>query len=123
MTDYIFNDRRDIDAAHLSNMLQGDEGAPKLEIKAYYAKDHRPRGLKVSVYRTLETSFGSSYDIMNRHNGLIHLADMPRKPSAKVAAQWASLIADKADEIAAIALESESPDWAKVKALFQEAAQ
>ena len=73
--------------------------------------------------RTVETAFGSSYDIMNRHNGLVHVADMARKPSPKVAAQWAALIADKADQIAAIALESDTPDWSQVKALFQEAAQ
>jgi len=117
------NERRDIDAALLSDMLQGDDGAPKLEIKAYYSKGHRPRGLKISVFRTVETAFGSSYDIMNRHNGLVHVADMARKPSPKVAAQWAALIADKADQIAAIALESDTPDWSQVKALFQEAAQ
>lgn len=119
MTDYILKHRRDIDASHLGNMHKDDDGASKLEINLYYAKDHRPRGLKLSVYRCVQTPFGTSYDIMNRYNGLIHLADLPRKPTAKVAAAWEARVCDQLDAIAEIALASAAPDWPQVKALFQ----
>lgn len=119
MSENIFQHLRDIDRAHLSGMLQGDKGSAKLEIRLYYHKDARRRGLKLSVFRTLETDFGHSYDIMNAHNGLVHLADMPRKPSAKVAGQWSAAVSKRLDQIAAIALASDRPDWKAVAALFE----
>jgi len=118
MAQYILEDRRSIDRAHLSNMLENDNGVPTLEIKLHYAKDSRRRGLKISVYRTLETDFGCSYDIMNDHNGLVHLVDMSRKPSPKIAAQWKSAVESRLDAVAEIALASAKPDWRAVSALF-----
>jgi hypothetical protein len=118
MTDYLFTHFRDIDRALLSEMMTGDKGQAKLEVKAYYAKDRHPRGIYVGCYRTLETDFGLSYDLMNRHNGSVCIATMDRKPSPKVAAQWVSTIGAKLDQIADIALESDAPDWKKVRDLF-----
>lgn len=119
MIDYIFHTLQDIDRAKLSGMMTGDAGSAKLEVKAYYAKDRHPRGIYVGCYRTLETDFGCfSYDLMNRHNGSVCIATMGRKPSPKVAAQWAGTIKSKLDDIAAIALESDAPDWRKVRDLF-----
>ena len=118
MADYILNHSRDIDRARLGDMMRNDEGSAKLEIKLAYHKDSRRRGIKVSIYRTLETDFGHSYDLMNDYNGFAHLADMPRKPSPKVAAQWMEAVFDKLDAIAEIALASDKPDWRAVEALF-----
>jgi hypothetical protein len=119
MADYFLNHRREIDRAHLSDMHQKDNGTPTLEIKLYYYKDARRRGLKLSVSRCLVGGGFSSYDLMNAHNGLVHLADMPRKPSPKVAAQWESAVTAKLDQIAEIALASAKPDWRAVAALFE----
>lgn len=120
MTDYILKHRRDIDRARLSDMLANDTGAAKLEVNLYYSKDGRRRGLILSIYRTLETDFGSSYDIMNRHNGLVHLVPLPRKPAPKVAEAWRAIVESKLDAIATIALSSDSPDWSQIKDLFTE---
>lgn len=120
MTDYIFQHSRPIARDLLSDMLKGDDGKPALEVKAYYYKDSRRRGLKLSISRVLISDFGFSYDLMNRHNGLVHLADMPRKPSPKVAAEWAARIAANLDKVAEIALASETPDWSAVATLFAE---
>jgi hypothetical protein len=62
----------------------------------------------------------SLHDVMNDHNGLIHLADMDRKPSPKVAAAWAATVNAKLDQIAEIALSSTAPDWRQVLALFEQ---
>lgn len=119
MTDYLVNHSQEIDRARLSDMHQNDrDGTAMLEIKAYYMKDARRRGLKLSVYRCLVGGGFRSYDLMNRHNGLIHLADMDRKPSAKVAAIWAARINARLAEIATTALASDTPDWSAVAALF-----
>jgi hypothetical protein len=118
MTDYILHNRREIDRLHLSDMHQKKHGTPTLEIKLYYHKDARRRGLKLSVSRCLVGGGFSSYDLMNRHNGLIHLADMDRKPSPKLAAQWEKTVTEKLDQIAEIALESAAPDWRKAADLF-----
>lgn len=120
MTDYIFQHTRPIARDLLSDMLKADDGKPALEVKAYYFKDSRRRGLKLSISRVLISDFGFSYDILNRHNGLVHLADMPRKPSPKVAAEWSARIAANLDKVAEIALASEAPDWLQVAALFAE---
>lgn len=120
MTDYIFQHSRPIARELLSDMLRSDDGKPALQVKAYYYKDARRRGLKLSISRVLISDFGFSYDMMNRHNGLVHLADMPRKPSPKVAAEWAERIAATLDKVAEIALASDAPDWAAVAALFAE---
>ena len=57
MTDYIVKTSRNIDAARLSSMHAEDaakgKGQPMLEIKAYYYKDARVRGVYVSVSRCL----------------------------------------------------------------------
>ena len=119
MADTLFTHRRDMDRAALSDMLAKDDGAPKLEIKLSYWKDGRPRGLKVGIYRTLETSFGSSYDIMNKHNKTVHVAGLTRKPTAKVAAHWVKVVTGKLDAIAEIALASDNPDWNAIAALFE----
>jgi hypothetical protein len=118
MTDYIITDSRTIERAFLSDMHQKDQGTPTLEIKLYYMKDARRRGLKLSVSRCLRGGGFRSYDLMNAHNGLIHIADMARKPSPKVAAQWEAIVRAQLDAIAAIALASDKPDWAAVGALF-----
>ena len=55
---------------------------------------------------------------MNPYNGLLHLADMDRKPSPKVAAAWADRINARLDKIAEIALAGPRPDWQAVYALF-----
>jgi hypothetical protein len=125
MTDYILNHARPMDRAHLSHMHQGEEGQPTLEIKLYYSKDMRRRGLYLSVSRCLvshtATGFTSTaYDLLNRYNGLVHIADMARKPSPKIAAQWESTVRVKLDAIAEIALASDAPDWPAVRVLFQE---
>lgn len=120
MTDYILKHARPISRDLLSDMLKADKGQPALQINAYYYKDSRRRGLKLSISRVLVSDFGFSYDMMNRHNGLVHLADMPRKPSPKVAAEWEARITAQLDKVAEIALASDSPDWAAVAALFAE---
>lgn len=120
MTDYIFQHTRPIARDLLSDMLKADDGKPALEVKAYYFKDSRRRGLKLSISRVLISDFGFSYDLLNRHNGLVHLADMPRKPSPKVASEWSARIAANLDKVAEIALASEAPDWLQVAALFAE---
>lgn len=118
MSDTIFETSRPIARAMLSDMHESEAGNPVLQVRAYYYKDARRRGLKLSVSRVLATECGFSYDLMNRHNGLIHLADMPRKPTPKVAAQWAERIAANLDKVQAIALASAAPDWRQVAALF-----
>ena len=120
MTDYIVNHTRPIARDLLSDMLKADKGQPALQVRAYYFKDSRRRGLKLSISRVLISDFGFSYDLLNRHNGLVHLADMPRKPSEKVAAEWAARITANLDKVAEIALASEAPDWTAVAALFAE---
>lgn len=120
MTDYILKHSRPIARELLSNMLREDAGQPALQVQAYYSKDARRRGLKLSIYRVLVTDFGHSYDMMNRHNGLVHLADLPRKPTAKVAAEWAERITAQLDAVAEIALSGDAPDWKQVAALFAE---
>lgn len=120
MSDYILEHNRPISRELLSDMLQGDAGQPLLQIRASYHKDSRRRGLKLSIYRVLETTFGHSYDLMNSHNGLVHLADMPRKPTPKVAQEWADRITAKLDDVAAIALASAKPDWLQIAAIFAE---
>ena len=118
MADYILNHSRDIDRARLGDMMRDDKGAPKLEIKLAYHKDGRRRGLKLSIYRVLETDFGRSYDLMNDYNGFVHVADMPRKPSPKIAANWKATVEEKLDAIAEIALASDKPDWKAAASLF-----
>lgn len=118
MTDYIFTHSRSIEADLLSDMHQGEAGRPVLQVKAYYYKDARRRGLQLSVFRAIETDFGFSYDLMNDHNGLIHLADMPRKPSPKVAAEWAERIRAQLTDIERISLAGPKPDWRAIAALF-----
>jgi hypothetical protein len=120
MTDYIFKHSRPIARELLSGMQQADEGNPALQIQAYYYKDARRRGLKLSISRVLQTEWGFSYDLLNRHNGLVHLADMARKPSPKVASEWAERIKGQLDKVAEIAIASEAPDWNQVAALFAE---
>jgi len=117
VTDYILEDRRTIDRAHLSDMLASDPGVPTLQIKVHYSKDERRRGLKLSVFRCLIDDRSQTYDIMNAHNGRVHLADFARKPSPKVAAQWAAHVAAHLDTIAALALSSAKPDWATLPGL------
>ena len=120
MSENIFETSRPIARAMLSDMHESEAGNPVLQVRAYYYKDARRRGLKLSVCRVLATEWGFSYDLMNRHNGLIHLADMPRKPTPKVAAQWAERIAANLDKVQEIALSSAAPDWSEVAALFEE---
>ena len=120
MTEYLIKHRREIDRAHLSDMHQGEAGTPSLGISLYYHKDARRRGLKLSVYRCIVGEHFSLHDVMNDHNGLIHLADMDRKPSPKVAAAWAATVNAKLDQIAEIALSSTAPDWRQVLALFEQ---
>lgn len=119
MTDYIFTHSLPIAREMLSDMHQDEAGEPVLQIRAYYYKDARRRGLKLSISRAIETKFGYCYDIMNDYNGLVHLADMPRKPTPKVAQAWADMIAAETDRIAQIALASGKPDWRQVAALFE----
>lgn len=118
MTDYIVNHTRPIARALLSDMLRNDKGEPALQVTAYYHKDARRRGLKLSISRVLVSDFGFSYDLLNRHNGSVHLVDMPRKPTPKVAAEWADRITAQLDKVAEIALASDAPDWKQVAALF-----
>lgn len=120
MSDTIFEHVRPIARELLSDMMKGDKGEAALQVRAYYYKDSRRRGLKLSISRVLVTDFGFSYDMMNRHNGLVHLADMPRKPSPKVAAEWAERIAAEVDNVARIALASEAPDWLQIATIFAE---
>lgn len=120
MTDYILKHSRPIARELLSGMLASDKGNATLHVTAYYYKDARRRGLKLSISRVMESDFGFSSDLLNRHNGLVHLADMPRKPSPKVAAEWAERIKANLDKVAEIALASEAPDWNQVAALFAE---
>lgn len=120
MTDYILQHARPIARELLSDMQRSEEGTPALQINAYYYKDSRRRGLKLSISRVLVSKWGFSYDLMNRHNGLIHLVDMPRKPSPKVAAEWAERITAQLDKIAEIALSADAPDWKQVSAIFAE---
>jgi len=117
MADYIFEDHRTIDRALLGDMLANDPGVPTLQIKLYYSKDERRRGLKLSVYRCLIGDRSQVYDIMNAHNGRVHLADFARKPSPKVAAQWAAHVAAQLDTIADFSLSSDKPDWATLPGL------
>jgi len=117
MADYIFEDHRTIDRALLGDMLASDPGVPTLQIKLYYSKDERRRGLKLSVYRVLVSDTFHSCDIMNDHNGRVHLADFARKPSPKVAAQWAAHITAHLDAIADFSLSSDKPDWATLPGL------
>ncbi len=109
MSETIFETSRPIAREMLSDMHESEAGNPMLQVRAYYYKDAR-RGLKLSVSRVLATEWGFSYDLMNRHNGLIHLADMPRKPTPKVAAQWAERIAASLDKVQEIALASRFHD-------------
>ncbi len=118
MADYFLTHHLPIDRARLGEMLANDNGEARLEIKLGYHKDARRRGLKLWVHRILATDFGYSYDLMNDYNGLVHLADMDRKPSAKIGAQWAETVRGKLDDIAAIAMASDKPDWREVAGLF-----
>ena len=118
MTDYILKHTRPITRNLLSDMLQNDKGEAVLQVHAYYYKDSRRRGLKLSISRVLETEWGFSSDLLNRHNGLVHLVDMPRKPTPKVAAEWAERITAQLDKVTEIALASNAPDWGQVAALF-----
>jgi hypothetical protein len=118
MADYIIDHARPIDRALLSDMLASDPGEPMLEVKMSYHKDARRRGLKLSIYRTLHTTFGHSYDLLNDHNGQVHIADMPRKPSPKIAANWKATVEEKLDAIAVIALADGKPDWKAIQNLF-----
>ncbi len=120
MSEYMFENIRPIARDLLGEMLQKDAGKPSLQIRLYYWKDARRRGLKLSIHRVLVTDFGFISDVMNRHNGIAHLADMPRKPSPKVAAEWAARITAQIDRVAEIALASETPDWKQIAALFTE---
>lgn len=120
MTDYIFKHSRPIARELLSDMLKADDGKAALHVTAYYYKDSRRRGLKLSISRVLETGWGFSSDLLNRHNGLVHLVDMPRKPSPKVAAEWAARITANLDKVAEIAISSDAPDWRPVANLFAE---
>lgn len=120
MSDTIFEQNRPIALDLLSSMHANDAGQPVLQVHAYYHKDARRRGLKLSIFRVLKTEWGYSYDLMNKYNGLIHLADMPRKPTPKVAAQWAERIAAQMDAIEKIALASDAPDWLQIATLFAE---
>lgn len=120
MTDYILDHARPIARDLLSDMLKADKGEAALQVRAYYYKVARRRGLKLSISRVLETEWGFSSDLLNRHNGLVHLVDMPRKPTPKVAAEWAERITANLDKVAEIALASEAPDWRQVTALFAE---
>ena len=121
MTNYIFDHSRPIAREMLSDMSQGEAGEPVLQIRAYYYKDARRRGLKLSISRVMETDFGFCYDLMNDYNGLVHLADMPRKPTPKVAAQWADRITAELDAVAKIALDGDKPDWQQIAAIFANA--
>jgi hypothetical protein len=118
MTDFIFEHNQPMPRALLSDMHQDEQGEPTFQIRAYYYKDARRRGLKLSINRTITTPYGFCYDLLNDYNGLVHLADMPRKPSPKVAQAWADMIAAETDRIAAIALASNKPDWKQIAALF-----
>jgi hypothetical protein len=118
MTDYIFQHSRAIPTAMLSDMHQGEAGKPVLQIRAYYYKDARRRGLKLSIFRAVETDFGFCHDMMNSYNGLVHLADLPRKPTPKVAALWADRIAAQLEAVAVVALASDKPDWQQIANLF-----
>lgn len=120
MSDSLFEHVRPIARDLLGDMMKEDAGKPSLQIRAYYYKDARRRGLKLSISRVLITEYGFSYDMMNRHNGLVHLVDMPRKPSPKVAAEWVARITPQLDKVAEIALASETPDWKQIAALFAE---
>lgn len=120
MTDTIFAHNQPIARELLSDMLQGDKGEAALQVRAYYYRDARRRGLKLSISRVLVTEWGFSCDLLNRHNGLVHLVDMPRKPSPKVAAEWAERITAQLDNVARIALASDAPDWLQVATLFAE---
>jgi len=117
MADYILEDHRTIDRALLGDMLASDPGVPTLQIKLHYSKNERRRGLKLSVFRCLVSDTSQLHDIMNDYNGRVHLADMARKPSPKVAAQWAAHITAHLDTIAALALSSDKPDWATLPRL------
>jgi len=118
MSDYILEDCRPIDRAHLSDMLADDPGVATLQIKVHYSKNERRRGLKLSVHRCVVDDRSQLYDIMNVHNGRVHLADFARKPSPKVAARWAAHITAHLDTIAAHALASDRPDWATLPGLI-----
>ena len=120
MSENIFETSRPIAREMLSDMHESEAGNPVLQVRAYYYQDARRRGLKLSVSRVLATEWGFSYDLTNRHNGLIHLADMARKPTPKVAAQWAERIVVNLDKVQEIALASAAPDWSQVAALFAE---
>jgi hypothetical protein len=120
MAESIFEHVRPIPRELLSDMMQGDKGEAALQVRAYYYKDSRRWGLKLSISRVLVTEWGFSYDMMNRHNGLVHLADMDCKPSPKVAAEWAARIRAEIDNVTKIALASNAPDWLQIAALFAE---
>jgi hypothetical protein len=119
MTDYIVSNFRDLTPSQVPAGMDARNGEkPVLEIKAYYSKDHRPRGLKVAVYRCTESDFGRCYDIMAAYNVVSHIAGFDRKPSPKVMAYWTGLIEARLDQIAEIALASEKPDAKAISELF-----
>lgn len=97
----------------LSAMSQEDGGRAVLRVHVYYHRDARKRGIKLSINRCVIRGAFTSYDVMNKYNGLLHLADLPRK-NKKAGEAWAATVAEKMDEIVKIAMASDEPDWQAV---------
>jgi len=123
MADYMIKTRREIAADRLSDMHAADAAAGKgravLEVKVYYYKDARIRGVYLSVSRCLADEGWASYDLMNKHNGLILIERMDRKPSVKAAAKIIARIESRMDEIAAFAMSSDAPAWGELRAALE----
>lgn len=97
------------------------QGEAALQIKMTYSKDKPRRGLMLSIYRIVVTEFGFQTNLPTNYNGLMHICQMERK-NDKIAKHWAEIVIERSDEISAIALASENPDWNAIKALIQEKA-
>lgn len=83
-----------------------------LELKVYYRKENK-RGMKLTI-RRIAVNGGSTISLpFSSYNKTMHLQDMARK-NDKIAQAFAEQVSEKFDQIAEIALESETPNFAAI---------
>ena len=96
--------------------LRKDEGTPSLQVQAYYMRDARRRGLKLSVNRVVKRGGATIGMPLSQYNGLIHVQDLSRQNN-KAGQALAARLESNWDKIEEIALASETPDWQALIAL------
>ena len=107
---------RDLTPDQIPTELQGDKA--QLHIRLYYRKEGK-RGLKLSITRC---SIGGGFVRtlpFSSYNGSLHLMDLKRK-NDKVLNALSDKIEAVLDQIIAIALASETPNWQEIYPLLEE---